>query len=68
MFLIFSIGSPDVFPKGDLGFIKAISKSYKKRIPISEDYLNLLQKKWSPYNSMATWYLWRSLDPLPINY
>ena len=68
MFLIFSIGSPDIFPKGDLGFIKAISRSYKKNIPISEDYLNSLQKKWSPYNSMATWYLWRSLDPLPINY
>ena len=68
MFLIFSIGSSDIFPKGDLGFIKAISRSYKKNIPISEDYLNALQKKWSPYNSMATWYLWRSLDPLPINY
>ena len=43
MFLIFSIGCPNVFPRGDLGFIKAISKSYKKNIPISEYSLNKLK-------------------------
>ena len=68
MFLLFSYGSSDIFPQGDLGFIKAISKLYKKELPLSESYLNKLQKKWSPYNSIATWYLWRSLDPLPVNY
>jgi DNA-3-methyladenine glycosylase II len=68
MFLLFSFGSSDIFPQGDLGFIKAISKSYKKELPLSEAYLKKLKKKWSPYNSMATWYLWRSLDPIPVSY
>ena len=68
MFLLFSYGSSDVFPAGDLGFIKAISKSYKKKIPISQSYLERLKKRWSPYSSIATWYLWRSIDPIPIIY
>ena len=68
MFLLFSYGSSNIFPEGDLGFIKAISKSYKKELPLNEIYLNKLQKKWSPYNSIATWYLWRSLDPIPVSY
>ena len=68
MFLIFSLGFNNIFPEGDLGFLKAISKAYNKNIPLDKDYLNKLKKRWSPYNSLATWYLWRSLDPLPINY
>ena len=68
MFLLFSFGSSNIFPQGDLGFIKAISKSYKKELPLSEAYLKKLKNKWSPYNSVATWYLWRSLDPVPVNY
>ena len=68
MFCIFGIGKSNIFPKGDLGFLKAISISYKKKIPISENQLNKLYNKWTPYNTIATWYLWRSLDPLPISY
>ena len=68
MFLLFSYGSSNIFPKNDLGFIKAISLSYKKKLPLSSIYLNKLQKKWSPYNSIATWYLWRSIDPITVNY
>ena len=68
MFLMFSYGSSNIFPTGDLGFLKAISKLYKVQLPISERKLNLLYKKWSPYSSQATWYLWRSLDPIPVNY
>ena len=68
MFLMFSFGSPNIFPDGDLGFLKAISKAYKKDFPINKNYLVKLKKKWSPYNSIATWYLWRSLDPVAINY
>ena len=68
MFLIFSFGSPNIFPDGDLGFLKAISKAYKKDLPINKNYLDKLKNKWSPYNSIATWYLWRSLDPVAINY
>ncbi len=68
MFLMFSYGSSNIFPTGDLGFLKAISKLYKVKLPISERKLKLLYKKWSPYCSQATWYLWRSLDPIPVNY
>ncbi len=68
MFLMFSYGSSNIFPTGDLGFLKAISKLYKVHLPISERKLKLLYKKWSPYSSQATWYLWRSLDPIPVNY
>ncbi len=68
MFLMFSYGSSNIFPTGDLGFLKAISKLYKVQLPISERKLKLLFKKWSPYSSQATWYLWRSLDPIPVNY
>ncbi|MBT3777767.1 MAG: DNA-3-methyladenine glycosylase 2 family protein [Pelagibacteraceae bacterium] len=68
MFLLFTHGSSDIFPSGDLGFIKAISKHYKKDLPLSDKFLKKLQRKWSPYSSIATWYLWRSLDPIPVSY
>ena len=68
MFLLFTNGSSNIFPSGDLGFVKAISKHYKKDLPISEKYLSKLFKRWSPYSSIATWYLWRSLDPIPVSY
>ena len=68
MFLLFTHGSSNIFPSGDLGFVKAISKNYKKDLPLSDKYLLKLYKKWSPYSSIATWYLWRSLDPLPVSY
>ncbi|PPR45925.1 MAG: DNA-3-methyladenine glycosylase [Alphaproteobacteria bacterium MarineAlpha5_Bin6] len=68
MFLIFGLGKSNVFPRGDLGFVKAISISYNKKLPISENFLKKLYNKWSPYNTIATWYLWRSLDPLPVSY
>ena len=68
MFLIFSLGYSNIAPRGDLGFNKAISKLYKKKLPLSDKYLLKIYKLWTPYNSMATWYLWRSLDPIPISY
>jgi len=68
MFLMFSYGSSNIFPTGDLGLLKAISKLYNIPLPISERKLKLLNKKWSPFCSQATWYLWRSLDPITVNY
>ena len=68
MFLIFTRGSSNIFPTGDLGFIKAISKHYKKDLPLDDNFLSTLLKRWSPYSSIATWYLWRSLDPIPVSY
>ena len=68
MFLMFSFGSSNIFPIGDLGFLNAICKNYKKKLPLKDKELIYLKKKWSPYCSQATWYLWRSLDPIPVNY
>ena len=68
MFFIFGLGKSNIFPKGDLGFLKAISISYNKKLPISENQLKKLYNKWAPYNTIATWYLWRSLDPLTVSY
>ena len=68
MFLIFSLGHSNIAPRGDLGFNKAISKLYNKKLPLSDKYLLKIYKLWTPYNSMATWYLWRSLDPIPVSY
>ena len=68
MFLIFTHGSSNIFPTGDLGFIKAISKHYKKDLPLDDNFLSTLLKRWSPYSTIATWYLWRSLDPIPVSY
>ena len=68
MFLIFSLGHSNIAPRGDLCFNKAISKLYKKKLPLSDKYLLKIFKLWTPYNSMATWYLWRSLDPIPVSY
>jgi DNA-3-methyladenine glycosylase II len=68
MFLIFHLGRPDVFPVGDLGMLKAIYLHYNKseKLPLSE--VRTLATKWQPYRSVATWYLWRSLDPVPVSY
>ena len=68
MFLIFTHGSSNIFPTGDLGFMKAISKHYKKDLPLDDNFLSTLLKRWIPYSSIATWYLWRSLDPIPVSY
>ena len=68
MFLIFSYGSSNIFPEGDLGLLKAICKNYKKKLPFNKKELSYLKNKLSPYCSQATWYLWRSLDPIPVNY
>ena len=52
----------------DTGYASPDGDYYKKKLPLKDSYLKNLQKKWAPYNSIATWYLWRSLDPIPINY
>jgi len=61
MFLIFSLGRPDVMPLGDLGVRKAIQKLYNlSQLPDSH-YILKLSSSWKPYRSIATWYLWKSL-------
>ena len=68
MFLIFNLCRPDVFPVDDLGLIKGICNCYNLEYPISKEHAIKLSKKWKPWRSVATWYFWRSLDPIPVEY
>lgn len=68
MFLIFHLMRPDVLPLDDLGLLKGISLNYFSGEPVSRAEAREVAQAWSPYRSVATWYLWRSLDPLPVDY
>lgn len=67
MFLIFSLGRPDVLPVDDLGLQKAVQKCYGLKNLPSEVKIRKLAKKWEPYRTAATWYLWRSLAATPLS-
>ena len=68
MFLIFNLCRPDIFPADDLGLIKGICNCYNLNYPISKKQAINLSHKWKPWRSVATWYFWRSLDPIPVEY
>ena len=68
MILLFTYNRSNIWPVQDIGLLRAISKNYKKKYLPPEAFVNLLQDKFSPYCSVATWYLWRSIDPEPIQY
>ena len=68
MFLIFNLCRPDIFPADDLGVIKGICNCYNLNYPIDKDAAITMSEKWKPYRSVATWYFWRSLDPIPVEY
>jgi len=68
MFLIFNLCRADVFPLDDIGMIKGVCKIYDIKYPISRNKLIEIGNNWKPYRSVATWYLWRSLDPIPVEY
>ena len=68
MFLIFNLLRPDVFPLDDLGLQKGIRLSYFKGRKVSLARMRKLGESWRPWRSVATWYLWRSLDPIPVEY
>jgi DNA-3-methyladenine glycosylase II len=68
MILLFTYNRSDIWPVQDIGLLRAISKNYKKKYLPPEKFINFLKKKFSPYCSVATWYLWRSIDPEPIQY
>lgn len=65
MFLIFRLQRPDVLPLGDLGILTAIQKLYTLRKKPTPARMLKLSDAWRPYRSIASWYLWRSLDPPP---
>jgi DNA-3-methyladenine glycosylase II len=68
MFLIFHLMRPNVLPLDDLGLIKGISHSYFSGEPVSRAEAREVAEAWAPFRSVATWYIWRSLDPLPVEY
>ena len=68
MILLFTYNRSNIWPVQDIGLLRAISKNYKKKYLPPENFVNLLKKRYTPYCSVATWYLWRSIDPEPIQY
>jgi DNA-3-methyladenine glycosylase II len=68
MFLIFHLMRPNVLPLDDIGLLKGISQSYFSGEPVSRAEAREVGDAWAPYRSVATWYIWRSLDPLPVDY
>ena len=68
MILLFTYNRSNIWPIQDIGLLRAISKNYKKKYLPPEKFVNLLKKRYTPYCSVATWYLWRSIDPEPIQY
>ena len=68
MFLIFNMLRPDVLPFGDLGLQRAICLHYFKGRSVPIRTLRRISDAWTPWRSVATWYLWRSLDPVPVEY
>ena len=68
MFLIFNLCRPDIFPADDLGLIKGICNCYNLKYPITKEHAIKMSEKWKPFRSVATWYFWRSLDPIPVEY
>ncbi|SIT37745.1 HhH-GPD family protein [Paraburkholderia ribeironis] len=68
MFLIFNLSRPDVLPLDDLGLIRAISVNYFSGEPVTRSEAREVAANWEPWRTVATWYMWRSLDPLPADY
>jgi len=68
MFLMFNLNRPDIFPTGDIGFLRAISKNYKVSYPPSKRLLDKISKLHIGYRSVFTWYMWRSIDSGEVEY
>ena len=68
MFLIFYLLRPNVLPLDDVGLINGISRNYFSGEAVSRSEAREVAAAWTPYCSVATWYIWRSLDPLPVEY
>ena len=68
MFLIFHLQRQDIFPLQDIGLIRAIERHYLSGASATQQDLNAHGERWRPWRTVATWYLWRSLDPFPVAY
>ncbi|MCP5267307.1 MAG: DNA-3-methyladenine glycosylase 2 family protein [Burkholderiaceae bacterium] len=68
MFLIFNLQRPDVLPLDDIGLLRGMGHGYKGGERVSRAEAEAIAQAWRPWRSVATWFLWRSLDPLPVEY
>jgi len=68
MFLMFNLNRADIYPTRDIGLLRAISKNYKTKYPPSERFLNKISKLHLGYRTVLTWYMWRSIDPVDVEY
>lgn len=68
MFLIFYLMRPNVFPVDDIGLIRAIERHFHDSDRLNKAEVLAYAERWAPWNTVATWYLWRSLDPIPVVY
>ena len=68
MILLFTYNRSNIWPVQDIGLLRAISNNYNKKYLPPKKFVSFLKKKYSPYCSVATWYLWRSIDDEPIQY
>ena len=68
MFLIFYLMRPNVFPVDDIGIIRAVEKHFHEGARLTRAEVQAYAERWAPWNTVATWYLWRSLYPLPVEY
>lgn len=68
MFMIFNLTRPDVFPVADLGLQKAITLHYNHGRKLTPTRMQRIGALWAPWRSVGTWYMWRSLDPIPVEY
>ena len=68
MFLMFHLMRPNVLPLDDAGLVKGISHNYFSGEPVTRNEMREVADAWAPYCSVATWYVWRSMTPLPVAY
>ena len=68
MILLFTLNRPNIWPIQDIGLLRSISNNYKKKYFPPRKFVEILRERFSPYCSVATWYLWRSIDDEPIQY
>ncbi len=68
MLLIFHYLRPDIFPVADLGVLKAMSVHYNNGKPLTPQEALVIADTWRPWRTVSTWYLWRALDPVPVEY
>ena len=68
MFLMFYLLRPNVLPLDDIGLQRAMNMHYNRGKPLSKRKIDTISKRWQPWRSVATWYMWRSLDPVPVEY